>query len=112
MKSGDLALLIDGKDTLSINPQSTANRLQIERGAIEERLGSDWAAIGVSDRKRQIIDFFALKKELTSSQLAEYTGLTQGRVRKILKELAADGLIEKIGDYRYAVYIVKNEIKL
>ena len=65
-------------------------------------------AIGAGDRKNQIIDFFAENNKLTSSQLTEHTGLTQGRIRKILKELVADGVIEKIGDYRYAVYSLKN----
>lgn len=60
-----------------------------------------------SDQKKQIVTFAAKSDKVTSSQLAKFTGLTQGSVRAILQELVADGVIVKIGDNRYASYKLK-----
>ena len=92
----DLTLLTKNYTKTPIGCQST-----------EERLGSDWGAIGTNGRKRQIVGFIAENKESTSLQLAKHTGLTQGYIRKILKELAADGVVTKTGNYRYAAYAMK-----
>jgi ATP-dependent DNA helicase RecG len=86
--------LIDGDLTLSSDCQATAT--------------SDWQSVETSDRKKQILTFISNNDIVKSSQIAEITGLTQGRVRTILQELVIDGLIEKIGDNRYASYIIKN----
>jgi|GEM_PF-3237483 len=99
-------LLLDENDIHIIENSATSS---IDGQSKEERLGNDWGAIEISDRKRQIIYFFIENEKLTSLQLAEHTGLTQGRVRKILKELVADGMIEKVGDYRYASYTLKEK---
>jgi predicted HTH transcriptional regulator len=79
-------------------------------------LGSDWGAIGerleraigTNERKRQIIVFIANNGESTSAMLAEFIGIKQGRIRKILKELAESGAIQKVGNYRYTSYGLKN----
>ena len=71
-------------------------------------VSSDCQSLEMSDRKKQILTFISSADKATSSQVANYMGLTQGRVRAILQEFVADGLIEKIGDNRYAYYIGKN----
>jgi hypothetical protein len=71
-------------------------------------VSSDWQSIEMSDRKAWIVAFIANNGKITSSQLAKLTGLTQGRVRTILQELTADGVIVKVGDNRYAGYVLKN----
>jgi len=115
LANGDIALLTDNNHAPSIDSQSTANRLPIDHGAIDERLESDDGAIderlesddGTTDRKRQIVDFITENTESTSSQIAKHTGLTQGHIRKIVEGLVADGIVEKIGNYRYARYTIR-----
>ena len=68
---------------------------------------SGWQSLETNDRKKQILDFISSSGKTTSSQIAKFTGLSQGRVRAILQELAAGGLIVKIGDNRYANYMIK-----
>ena len=65
----------------------------------DERLGSDWEAIETNDRKQQILALINKNGQATTSQLADHLTLTQVRIRAILKELVAAGLIEKIGNY-------------
>jgi ATP-dependent DNA helicase RecG len=89
--------LINNDTAASIDCQSTA--------------AVDWQSIGMSDRKKQILAFMAENGKVTASQLAKITGLTQGRIRTILQELAADGVIIKAGDYRYTNYFLKNNEK-
>ena len=67
----------------------------------------DWQSIETSDRKIQILAFMAENGKVTTSQLAEFIGLTQGRVRTILQELVADGVVIKVGDYRHTKYELK-----
>ena len=67
----------------------------------------DWQSIETSDRKKQIIAYMAETGKVTTSQLAKLTGLTHGRVRTILQELTADGVVLKDGDYRYTGYMLK-----
>ena len=79
-------------------------------GAIGERLGSDKGAIEErlrSDKEQLILGFIEENGKTTSIQLANYVGVTQGYMRKILIKLAAKGAIEKIGDYRHTHYVMK-----
>ena len=96
--------LINGGLTLISDSDTTP----MDFKAIPNLFSSDCRATETSDRKRQIIAFIADNSKATSSQLANFTGLTQGRVRTILQELAEDGVIAKIGDNRYASYALKN----
>ncbi|MDR1272268.1 MAG: putative DNA binding domain-containing protein [Clostridiales Family XIII bacterium] len=69
---------------------------------------SDWQSLETGDRKKQIVAFFTNDEKVTSSQLAKYTGLTQGRIRTILQGLVNDGVVVKVGDNRYASYRLNN----
>jgi predicted HTH transcriptional regulator len=86
--------LINNDTILPIDYQSTAT--------------DDWQSIDTGDRKKQILAFIVNNDKVTTSQLAKLTGLTQGRIRTILQELASDGFIDKIGNYRHTSYIIKN----
>ena len=68
----------------------------------------DWQSIGTADRKQTVSSFIASHQKATSSQIVQLTGLSPTRVREILQELVSDGVIEKIGNYRYATYAIKN----
>jgi predicted HTH transcriptional regulator len=59
------------------------------------------------NHKSQILSFFSNEDKVTSSQLAKYTGLTQGRIRTILQELVSDGVITKVGDNRHTSHRLK-----
>ena len=68
----------------------------------------DWQSIGKDDRKKMITAYIKSNPKSTSLQIAQLTKLSQMRVRTILQELVADGVIEKIGNYRHTSYQVKN----
>ena len=113
--NGEIILKVKD-DTVSTNDtQADTNRLPIDSPADANRLPidshahkpCDCHAYEVIDRKKQIMSFIADNGKATSMQLATLTGLTQGRVRAILNELAAGGMIVKVGDYRYASYVLK-----
>jgi len=94
--SGIMLLLGIGGQTL-IDGQSTANQRPI----------SD-QLIGANNKKQGILDYIAANGQVTSSHIAQYTGLSRTRVREILQELVTDGIVKKIGNYRYASYSLKN----
>ena len=69
----------------------------------------DWPSIGAVDRNKNLLAIIASQQKTTSSQLVQLTGLSPTRIREILQELVADGLVEKIGNYRYASYVIKGK---
>jgi malonyl CoA-acyl carrier protein transacylase len=48
----------------------------------------------------------ACNAKTTTAQLTSYLGLSDGRIRKLLIELAKKNLINKVGDNRYAHYVL------
>jgi ATP-dependent DNA helicase RecG len=60
-----------------------------------------------TDRKHAVISFIEEKGEARASDFVKIIGLSDGRVRSLLREMVGDGLIEKIGNNRYAHYILK-----
>ena len=68
----------------------------------------DWQSIGTADRKQIISAYIVSHQKATSSQIVQLTGLSPTRVREILHELVSNGVIEKIGNYRYTTYTIKN----
>jgi len=91
---GKLAVVIDDTNVSPSVPQALAVNA--------------WHTLETNDRKRQIVMFIANNDKVTSAQLATHTGLTQGRIRKLLIELANEGVVEKINNNRYAYYVIKN----
>jgi predicted HTH transcriptional regulator len=96
---------IDIAKEVVIATQSQPNRNSIATQSIEEAIGKRLT----SDRKINIVSYIIEHGSATSSQLSEFTGLTQARLRVILKELDDDGFIKKIGNYRYTKYILASE---
>jgi ATP-dependent DNA helicase RecG len=64
-------------------------------------------SVATADRKHEILSHIKSNGQASSSELAKITGLTSGRIRSLLRELVKEGTIEKIGDNRYARYILK-----
>lgn len=85
--------------------QSTVNQLPID---CQSTAAVDKQSIDIFDRKKQILTFITEHNKATTAQLSEFVGLTPGRVRTILQELAADEMIVKVGDYRHTHYKIKN----
>jgi len=61
-----------------------------------------------ADRKQAIIAIVKGREKVTTPNICELIGLSDGRVRTLLREMVADGTIEKIGDNRYTYYVLKS----
>lgn len=60
-----------------------------------------------ADRKKNIILFLEKNNQGKVSDFIEIIGLSEGRIRDLLREMVRDGIIEKVGDKRYAYYVLK-----
>jgi ATP-dependent DNA helicase RecG len=74
---------------------------------VSQAIASGDQAVATADRKTEILTYIKTKGKASSSELARITGLTSGHIRSLLRELVNKGMIEKIGDNRYARYIPK-----
>ena len=54
-----------------------------------------------------IIDFIEGHDQTRVPELRNIIGISDGRVRDLLREMVSEGTIEKIGDGRYAYYVLK-----
>ncbi|MCL2157862.1 MAG: helix-turn-helix domain-containing protein [Oscillospiraceae bacterium] len=73
--------------------------------AVAKRLPSGCQAVATADRKREIIAYLKKNHSAKVSDFVSAFGLSDGRIRALLREMVADGMIEKIGDNRYAYYV-------
>jgi ATP-dependent DNA helicase RecG len=64
-------------------------------------------SVVTTDRKREIYSILKKEGRASSAKLAESLGLTTGRIRMLLREMASDETIIKVGDNRYAYYVLK-----
>ena len=76
----------------SIGRQSVVNRLQ---------------SVAPADRKRAVISFLEENEKAKIGDFIKVIGLSDSRVRALLREMVSDGTIEKIGNHRYAYYVLK-----
>ena len=90
--------------TAAENIQSAVNRYPIGGQSAES---ADKAPIEDNGKKRWIMAYLSDNGTATSSQLSEITGLSQRRVREILNDLIAKGLVTKVGNYRNTSYNLK-----
>ncbi|MDR0569824.1 MAG: winged helix-turn-helix domain-containing protein [Clostridiales Family XIII bacterium] len=74
-----------------------------------QAIASDGQAIKTSDRKRAILSYIEDNGQITTSEAIEQSGISSGRARQIFREIADGGLIEKVGNNRYAYYVAKNK---
>jgi ATP-dependent DNA helicase RecG len=68
---------------------------------------SDKQAINASDRETAIVNYLREKGQVKNAELAELVGLSQPRIRVLLKPMIAEGIIEKCGDKKSAYYRLK-----
>jgi len=60
------------------------------------------------DRKDKIHLFLKEQGHAKVSELTAVVGLSEGRVRDSLREMVSDGAVEKVGNKRYAYYVLKS----
>jgi ATP-dependent DNA helicase RecG len=65
-------------------------------------------SVTLSDRKRVVISFLEEHEQARVADLADLMGLSGNRVRALLREMAGDGAVEKVGNNRYAYYVLKH----
>jgi len=82
------------KNNISIGRQSVANRS---------------LSIVTTDRKQKIASYLEKNVQCKVSDLIGLIGLSDGRVRALLREMVSEGTIQKIGNNRHTVYILRNE---
>ena len=62
-----------------------------------------------TDRKQAIINFLKSNGQAKALDLIEIVGLSEGRVRALLRTMVKDETIEKIGDKRYTRYKLREK---
>ncbi|MDR1320424.1 MAG: helix-turn-helix domain-containing protein [Gracilibacteraceae bacterium] len=87
-------------------------KVTFKRSEAESSIGRQSAAnrslsAAATDRKRAVISYLEENGQARVADFAGVIGLSDGRVRALLREMVGDGTIEKIGDKRYAHYALK-----
>ena len=80
------------KPATSIGRQSVANRSQPETA---------------TNRKQLVISLLEKQGQAKVSDFMNIIGLSDGRVRALLRTMVSEGAIEKVGTTRYAYYVLK-----
>jgi DNA-binding IclR family transcriptional regulator len=62
-------------------------------------------SVVTAEKKHAIMAFLEEHKQATAADFTQVTGLSGSRVRALLREMASQGIIEKVGDNRYAYYV-------
>ncbi|MCL1874982.1 MAG: helix-turn-helix domain-containing protein [Synergistaceae bacterium] len=78
----------------SIGRQSVANRSQ---------------SVAPTDRKRAVMSFLEINGHAKVGDFMNLIGLSDGRVRALLREMMSDGTIERVGNNRYSSYVLKSQ---
>jgi ATP-dependent DNA helicase RecG len=87
----------------------TFRRPQVDAPSGTQATASGSQATATTDRKREILSLLEANGQVSSTAIAGKLGLTAGRIRAILREMVADGAIEKVGDNRYAQYVLRQK---
>ena len=66
-------------------------------------------AVVPADRKQAVISYIKEYGQSKTPDLVDVVGLSTGRVRALLREMANDGTIVKNGDNRYTYYTLKEQ---
>ena len=68
-------------------------------------------SVATTDRKNTVISFLKENGQAKVNDFINLVGLSDGRVRALLREMVSDGTIEKIGETRYTYYVLKSHLK-
>ena len=72
-----------------------------------QAIASDGQALKASDRKEAILSYIEEHGQATASEVSALLSLSKTRARAVLQEMARDHMIEKVGENRYACYVLK-----
>ena len=87
--------------------ETVDQRLISDEPAIDQRLTSDGQAIELNDRRQAIAAYLKKHQRVTTTEASALLGLSKVHVRSLLQKMAAEGVIEKVGNNRYTHYISK-----
>jgi ATP-dependent DNA helicase RecG len=73
------------------------------------RLPIGGLSVATTDRKTTIKYFIEKHSEVKTADLAHAFELSDGYIRALLRDMVADGTLEKLGDKRYAKYRLRGE---
>lgn len=88
--------------------KSDRQAIASDRQAINQVSGSQ-QTIPLPDRETLILSMIAEKGKVTTSEMAHRLNLSPARTRALLKEMADQSRITKVGQNRYAFYVLKKE---
>ena len=100
------------QSTVASDTQATPSDTQATLGDTQAtpsdtgRHSSDTQAT-LGDRKSAIITYLKTREKATAPDIAKLFGVTNGWARTILRQMAGEGTIKKVGDNRYAYYVEK-----
>ena len=101
--------VVNGSQAVASGSQSVASSSQAaasgHQAVVSGRKRSQ--AVAMTDRKQAVIEFLKEHGQAKAPELSSVVGLSDGRVRAVLREMASEGIIEKISDDRYAYYVLK-----
>ncbi|MDR3121964.1 MAG: hypothetical protein LBU58_11635 [Clostridiales bacterium] len=83
--------------------EQTANGIKIANGE-SLSVANRSLSVAATDRKQAVIDFLKTNEQAKTRDLIEVVGLSDGRVRALLRTMVEDGTIEKVGNNRFASY--------
>jgi hypothetical protein len=66
-------------------------------------------SVVATDRKNAVIEFLKNSGQAKARDLVDIVGLSDGRVRALLRDMTAEGTLEKVGDKRYASYKLREK---
>ena len=101
------AARLRGEEAIETDSRAMGDRL----GPLEDRLGplEDRLESTGTDRELQIVAYLRRSGSASAPKLAEYLGVTDSYVRKLLRRLVEKSVVVKIGDNRYARYELPQE---
>ena len=93
--------------SLYFNSMFFLSHIQKESAGYFYRSPIDYQSVAASDRKQAVLAYLEKHGQAKASEFADVIGLSDGRVRALLRDMVSDGAIEKVGDKRYAHYLLK-----
>jgi ATP-dependent DNA helicase RecG len=86
----------------------TFKRNEVETSIGRQSVANRSLSVVATDRKRAVISYLEGNGQARVADFVSVLGLSDGRVRALLREMVSDGTIEKIGDKRYDNYVLKS----
>ncbi|WP_369094664.1 winged helix-turn-helix domain-containing protein [Butyrivibrio sp. INlla16] len=86
---------------------SDKNKRQAARASGKRQKQSTSGKDNTTENKEIIVAYITAQETAKTSEIAEHIGLSQPRIRAILSELVAEGIVEAEGESRARYYIMR-----